>query len=75
MEYYKFVTTISEDGKIQVPDDRSSFFNKEVEITIAPKQPIPKKAKATDFVSKWAGTLKVENTNDAKYKYIMEKHQ
>jgi len=75
MDLYKFTTIISEDGKIQVPDDSSSFFNKEVEITIIPKQANATKAKAAGFVNKWAGVLKVENVKEAKYQYLMEKHK
>lgn len=75
MECYKFTTTISEDGKIQVPDN-PSLFNKEVDITIIPKQTAEtKKTTASDFVKKWAGVLSENGVQDARYQYLSEKHK
>jgi len=75
MELYKFTTTISENGTIQVTND-PALFNKEVEITIAPKQtPATKQNKAVDFVKKWAGALTEDKLSDTKYQYLLEKYK
>ena len=75
MKSYRFITTISEKGTIQIPFT-PSLFNKEVEIIIVPKPAKSKrKSKAKDFVEKWAGFLRDDNIDDAKYEYLSEKYK
>ena len=74
MKSYRFITTISETGTIQIPFN-PSLFNKEVEIIIVQKPASSKrKLKAKNFVEKWAGFLRNDNIDDAKYEYLSEKY-
>ncbi len=55
---------ISPPTQIQVPNN-PSHFNKEVDITIIPKQAAEtKKTKASGFVKKWAGVLSEKGVED-----------
>jgi hypothetical protein len=62
MKALKFITKISKSGSIQVPFD-NSLYDKEVEVIIKPRVRRQKiELSASDFVNKWAGFLKVDNT-------------
>jgi len=57
---YRFITKISDNGTIRIPNN-PTLFDKEVEIIILPKPKQDRgKMKASDFIDKWAGFL-VEN--------------
>jgi hypothetical protein len=63
MKALKFITKISKSGGIQVPFD-NSLYDKEVEVIIKPRIRRHKtELSASDFVNKWAGFLKVDNTD------------
>ncbi len=75
MRELRFTTRISETGNIQVPFD-NSLYDKEVEVIIKPrKRKHSNELSASEFVSKWAGFLKTENTDKSKYDYLSEKYK
>ncbi len=79
MEAYKFETTILENGIIKIPDFQE-FESKEVEVFIVfkPQKKIKEDKKQTieEFIKEWTGFAKgVENTDKAKYEYLMEKYK
>ncbi len=76
MKAYKFTTKISAKGMIQLPS-RPELYDKEVEVIIVPKaeEDEKKTTKATDFVKKWAGFLKNNDTDKSKYDYLSEKYK
>ncbi len=77
MEAYKFETTVSENGIIQLPEI-SKLANRQIEIFIVVKQ-ADKQADTTDkqtpeqFIDKWAGFLKGINPDDSKLQYLSGK--
>lgn len=75
MQAYKFDTKISKTGQISLPLS-TQLFDKEVEITIVPKQEIKhNQMKASDFIDKWAGFLSNTDTDDIKYRYLADKYK
>ncbi|MCF8304090.1 MAG: hypothetical protein K9I94_12500 [Bacteroidales bacterium] len=75
MRAYRYIAKISEKGTIQIPFN-PAIYNREVEIIIVPKQPEKEKEMtATDFVNKWAGFLKENNTGKSKFDYLMRKYK
>ena len=74
MEAYKFQTKINDRGEIYLPIS-PNLYEKEVDIIIITKEEQRKfRTSAIDFVNKWKGFLKNVDTEDAKYKYLMEKY-
>ena len=80
MKAYRFITTISNKGTIQLTEN-PALFGQEVELIILPKSKkksetdTKKKMTALEFVNKWAGFLKDEDIDNAKYDYLMNKHK
>ncbi len=75
MKAYRFETKVSKTGIIQIPFT-PDIFDKDVEVIIVPKTDVTViKQSAGDFVSKWAGFLASENTDDSKYSYLSEKYK
>jgi hypothetical protein len=79
MQAYKLDTTISEDGIISLPS-MPGLFNKEVKLTIVPKEKEPhdkEKYSALDFLEEWSGAFKIneEDLNQAKYEYLTDKYR
>jgi len=77
MEAYKFETTVSENGIIQLPEI-SKLANRQIEIFIVVKQ-ADKQADTADkqtpeqFIDKWTGFLKGIIPDDSKLQYLSEK--
>ncbi|GHT49070.1 hypothetical protein AGMMS49982_01700 [Bacteroidia bacterium] len=79
MQAYKYDTKISEAGIISLPYE-PQLFNMDVEVIIVPKaQPIQRKQTAVEhFLETWSGAFKDmtdEELDNAKYKYLKEKHK
>ena len=78
MEAYKFETTVSENGVIQLPEI-SKFANRKIEIFIVIKRQdeetnIMNEQMPEQFVDKWRGFLKgVVSPDDSKFQYLSEK--
>jgi hypothetical protein len=77
MEAYKFETTVSENGTIQLPE-ASKFANRKIEVSIVIKQQIGQENTTNEqtpeqFTDKWRGFLKGINPDDAKFCYLSEK--
>jgi len=77
MEAYKFETTVSENGMIQLPEI-SKFANRQIEMFIVIKQQdkqadTAKKITPEQFADKWKGFLKGINPDDSKFQYLSEK--
>ncbi|HPO61572.1 MAG TPA: hypothetical protein PK762_00640 [Candidatus Kapabacteria bacterium] len=74
MQTYSFDTKISKDGIIQVPL-LEDFSDIDVKVIIIAKPDIKPKTNVQTFLDKWSGFLSDENTDDAKYNYLMEKYE
>ena len=75
MRIFKFNTKISSNGTIQIPYT-PSLFDKEVGLIIVPKSEKNVKINsARNFVNKWAGFLKNDNTDLLKNSYLSEKYK
>lgn len=75
MRAYRFITKISDDGTIRIPNN-PTLFDKEVEIIILPKpMQKKKKMKASDFIEKWAGFLVDSDTDKSKFNYLSDKYK
>ncbi len=77
MEVLKFVTKVRKHGIIKIPE-LESYTNKKVDVTVTlnfGEENKPAQNKIDDFLEKWAGFFSKVDTNDAKYNYLMEKHQ
>lgn len=77
MEAYKFETTVSKNGTIQLPEI-SKFANRKIEVSIIIKQQVgqeetKKEQTPEQFTGKWRGLLKGINPDEAKYRYLSEK--
>lgn len=77
MEAYKFETTVSENGIIQLPEI-SKFANRQIEIFIVVKQQDKQaytlnKQTTEGFTDKWRGFLKGINPDNSKFQYLSEK--
>lgn len=76
MEAYKFETTVSENGTIQL-HEVSKFANRKIEVSIVIKQQIRQEKTASvpnpeQFASKWRGLLKGIKPEDSKFRYLSE---
>jgi len=75
MKAYRFEARISKTGTIQIPFT-PDLYNSEVEVIILPKtEKNLKTTSAREFVEKWSGFLRNENTDSLKYKYLSEKYK
>ena len=77
MEAYKFETTVSENGVIQLPEI-SKFANRKIEVFIVIKQQDKEadtinKQTPEQFTDKWKGFLKGISPDDSKFQYLSEK--
>ncbi len=77
MEAYKFETTVSENGTIQLPEI-SKFANRKIEVSIVIKQQngqenAPNAQTPEQFTDKWRGFLKGINPDDSKFRYLSDK--
>jgi hypothetical protein len=77
METYKFETTVSESGTIQLPEV-SKFANRKIAVSIVIKQQVGQEETKNEqtpeqFTGKWRGLLKGINPDEAKYRYLSEK--
>ena len=81
MQTYRFDTKVSENGIISLPYNMPNLYGREVELFIVvpqeEKSEKTEKARAQEFVARWAGFLKDENLNleNAKYEYLSEKYR
>jgi hypothetical protein len=67
MRAFKFNTTISKDGTIQIPFN-PSLFSTEVEIIIVSKEERKRIQKAgRKFVEQWSGFLNASDTDSSKF--------
>ncbi len=78
MEAYKFETTVLENGIIQIPEI-ADFVDSSVEIFMVIKpqgkhSDVKKTHNVDQFLKKWTGFLKEENTDEAKLQYLQEKY-
>jgi len=75
MRIFKFDTKISSNGTIQIPYT-PSLYDKDVEIIIVPKtRKKKKKFSGKQFVNKWAGFLRNNNSDTLKYDYLSKKYK
>ncbi len=80
MKAYKFETTVLENGFIQIPKFQK-FRNRKVRISIetinnSEKKLEDKKKILKDFFDVWGGFFpNLEDTNDDRYNYLMEKYK
>lgn len=79
MEAYKFETTVLENGYFHIPDFQE-YISREVEIFIVlkPQKKVKEEKKQTleQFLNEWTGFAKgLEDIDEAKYKYLMEKYK
>lgn len=75
MKAYRFEAKISKTGTIQIPFT-PDLYNSEVEVIILPKtEKNLKTTSAREFVGKWSGFLRNEDTDNLKYKYLSEKYK
>lgn len=76
MEAYKFETTVSANGVIQIPEILK-LANRKIEIFIAIKQDEQadtiNKQRPEQFTNKWRGFLKGISPDDSKFQYLSEK--
>lgn len=74
MEAYKFKTTVSENGTIQIPNFHK-LKNKNVEVVLLFKQPeIEQKSKeqeVKEFVDQWYGFFSEIDIDDIRYNAIL----
>ena len=78
METYKFETTVSENGIIQIPEI-SQLANRPIEIFIVVKQPDSIARSNTSqsidqFLNKWTGFMREKDPDNNKLKYLQEKY-
>jgi len=79
MEAYKFETTVSENGMIQLPEI-SKFANRRIEMFIVIKQEDRQSDSANkltpeQFTDKWTGFLKGIDPDISKFQYLREKYK
>jgi len=77
MEAYKFETFVLENGYIQIPEFKK-FENKKIQISITfmePEMIVEKKKVLKDFFEKWGGFFSVEEIDDDRFNYLMEKYK
>ena len=79
MEAYKFETTVLENGFFHIPDFQE-YKSREVEVFIVlkpqKKEKQDKKQTMEQFLNEWTGFAKgIEDTDKAKYEYLMEKYK
>lgn len=75
MKVYRYKTKISQEGMISVPLD-PALYNTEVDVIILQKEDKTGKAlTAKEFVEKWKGFLKNDDTEKSKYDYLSDKYK
>ncbi len=75
MKVYRYKTKISQEGTISVPLD-PTLFNKEVDVIILQKEGrTEKELTAKEFVKKWKGFLRNDDTEKSKYDYLSDKYK
>lgn len=75
MKAYKFKTTVSDKGIIQLPDDSGLRERKVEVIIISEREEKRSTMKASDFVNKWAGFISDRDTDQSKLDYLSEKYR
>lgn len=74
MKIFRFLKRVSTEGTIQLKLN-TALINKEVEIIVLPKEEVKRKPIKSNFIKKWAGFLKDNDVEDARFKYLMEKYK
>ena len=75
MKVYRYKTKISDKGELMISLN-PALFNKEVDVIILQKENKKREDfKAKDFVSKWAGFLKNNDTDKSKFDYLSGKYK
>ncbi|MCF8374393.1 MAG: hypothetical protein K9H64_22420 [Bacteroidales bacterium] len=75
LQAFKYSTTVLKNGMIKIPKFEK-YVDQEIEVIVVLKPERnrkPKKSTVDDFLEKWAGVFSEVETDDLKYKYLMEK--
>ena len=75
MRAFRYNTKISKTGVLEIPIN-PSLFDQEVEITIISKSTKnTPNSSASNFIKKWAGFLKNDDSDHSKLEYLSEKYK